>query len=306
MSPPIHLTQEQLRLAISELEQAISAHEQWIEEILADLICHLQPDRRDLDDHAWHNCRFGQWYYTRGQESLSHHPGFQEVEHEHKRMHQFATSLLRASAEGRAISLADYERFTSALKRMRLEIQSLKRELEVDLYNIDALTGVPGRIQMLQTLRDNHEFVVRDVHACAVAMLDVDKFKTVNDTHGHLVGDQVLKSISAYIQTHLRKYDAVFRYGGEEFLICMPDTDAEQAREICDRIRSEVGSLLHRSESKGAFRVTVSVGIAEMESSLAVEMVIDHADQALFDAKNAGRNRVTIWSPELGRNSNAA
>ena len=75
------------------------------------------------------------------------------------------------------ISLPDYERYVSALKRTRLEIQTLKRELEVSLYNIDALTGVPGRMEMLVKLREQREFVRRGVHACAVAMLDVDHFK---------------------------------------------------------------------------------------------------------------------------------
>ena len=132
------------------------------------------------------------------------------------------------------------------MKRTRLEIQTLKRELEVSLYNIDALTGVPGRMEMLRKLREQHEFVRRGVHACAVAMLDIDHFKAVNDGQGHPAGDAVLIDIARYVQAHLRPYDLIFRYGGEEFLLCMPDTDLEGGREICDRLRMELGGLAHR------------------------------------------------------------
>jgi len=228
-----HLTQEELISAIAEIDQAIYGHEQWLEEVMAALICKLPADERDLNHEAWRNCRFGQWYYTKGVAKLADRASFREVENEHKKMHQHASSLLRATAAKTPISLDDYERFLSALKRMRLEILSLKRELEVSLYNIDALTGVPGRLQLLEKLRENREFVVRGVHRCTIAMLDVDKFKMVNDVHGHQVGDHVLQAIASYVQSHLRQYDVLFRYGGEEFLLCMPNTGLESGREIC-------------------------------------------------------------------------
>ncbi|MDD3798362.1 MAG: diguanylate cyclase [Novosphingobium sp.] len=297
MSLPRHLTQEEMQTALAELAQAIYTHEQWTEEIYAALVCHLNADERDLGDDAHRNCRFGQWYYTSGMSKLSDRAGFREVEAEHRRMHQYATSLLRASAQGIPISLQDYERFTSALKRTRLEIQSLERELEVSLYNIDPLTGVPGRLEMLQKLREHREFVVRGVHPCTIAMLDVDKFKSVNDVHGHLAGDHVLKAIASYVQAHLRQYDIFFRYGGEEFLLCMPDTDLDTGREICDRLRIELGSLVHEPNGESGFRVTASFGVAGLGADYSVEEGINRADQALLAAKAAGRNRVLVWDP---------
>ena len=306
MSLPRYLSQEEMLTAVSELDQALYTHEQWTEEVYAALVCHLQADERDLCAESYRQCRFGQWYYTSGTVKLSDRAGFNEVETEHKRMHQYAASLLNASARGIPISMADYERFVSSLKRMRLEIESLKRELEVALYNIDALTGVPGRLQMLEKLRENREFVVRGVHPCTIAMLDIDKFKTVNDSHGHPAGDHVLVAIANYARSHLRPYDLIFRYGGEEFLICMPDTDIETGREICDRLRSELGSLSHQAIGAENFRVTVSIGVAGLSADYSVEEAVNRADQALLSAKSAGRNRVLVWDPSFSVDNLAA
>ena len=291
------MTQDEMLAAVAELDQAIYTHEQWTEEIYAALICHLQADERDLSDEPDRNCRFGQWYHSAGAVRFSGRPGFAEVEIEHKLMHQYATRLLCASARGTAISLADYERFVSALKRTRLEIHSLKRSLEVALYNIDALTGVPGRMEMLGRLREQREFVARGVHHCAIAMIDIDRFKQVNDNHGHLAGDHVLVSIARHVQARLRTYDVIFRYGGEEFLLCMPNADLETCREICDRLRLELAAMTHEPDRTGSFQVTVSIGVSELSADYPVEEAINRADQALLAAKAAGRNRVLAWTP---------
>jgi diguanylate cyclase (GGDEF)-like protein len=130
-------------------------------------------------------------------------------------------------------------------------------------------------------------------------MLDIDQFKEVNDVHGHLAGDQVLVCIARNVGAHLRPYDAMFRYGGDEFLLCLPDTEPEGAVEVCGRLRAELESLEHRVAGGDAFPVTVSIGIAELEGSLSVEDVLDRADRALFAAKAAGRNRVVVWEPAM-------
>ncbi len=220
-------------------------------------------------------------------------------------MHRSAASLLRASMNGTPISLADHQRLVTAMKRTRLEIQSLKRGIEVSLYNIDVLIGVPGRLEMLTRLREQRELVRRAVHPCCVAMLDIDRFKSINDTYGHPTGDCVLVAIAHYIQVHLRPYDMIFRYGGEEFLLCLPDADIEIGCEICDRLRSEMATLAHHVNGGPPFQVTLSVGLAMIEADISVEEAIDHADRALLAAKAAGRNRATVWEPSLSQNQAA-
>ncbi len=100
---------------------------------------------------------------------------------------------------------------------------------------------------MLTKLREEQELVKREVRGCAVAMMDLDQFKAVNDQYGHAVGDVVLVGFARYIMAHLRPYDRLFRYGGEEFLICLPDTNLEAGHEMIDRLREELGSLPRRA-----------------------------------------------------------
>jgi len=292
------MSDEHTRLALKELEQALYSHDQWAETLYGTLICRLTPDDRDIGREAHHACRFGQWYYKSGSVALTDFPGFAEIGIEHERMHRYATSLLRASVDGVPISIKDYERFVTALKRLRLEIASVQRELESALFNLDPLTGTPSRLGMLGKLREQQEFVRRD-HACAIAMMDLDLFKSVNDRYGHLVGDKVLIGFARYVMAHLRPYDKVFRYGGEEFLICLADTDLESGRSIVERMREDLASLPFEGDGNGSFHVTVSFGIAALDADKSVEQSIDRADKALYVAKANGRNRVVSWDPSM-------
>lgn len=294
-----NMSDEQMRSALRELEQAGYNHEQWAEMLYGTLICRLSPDQRDLSSDAHRMCRFGQWYYKLGAATLEGHPGFAEIGLEHQNMHRYAMSLLKSSVDGIPISIADYERFVSALKRMRLEIETVKRELGDAIFNLDPLTGTPSRLGMLTRLREEQQLVKRNVHGCAVAMMDLDHFKAINDSYGHAVGDKVLVGCARYLTAHLRPYDRVFRYGGEEFLVCLPDTDALSGRIILDRVREELGSLPYAADGRESFHVTVSMGVAPLDPDLPVEQSIERADKALYAAKAAGRNQVVIWDASM-------
>lgn len=294
------IADEQLHAALRELKQAVYNHEQWTEMLLGALICRLAPDERDMSAEAHRRCRFGQWFFGQENADLRRHPGFAQIELEHERMHRYATILLRTAGDGRPIPVEDYERFNSALKRMRLEIATITREMEEALHNLDPLTGTSTRTEMLTRLREQHVLVGRRVQACAIAMMDLDYFKTVNDTYGHVVGDSVLTAVARYVLANLRPYDLVFRYGGEEFLICLPNAELQVAYAIVERLRDGLGALEHGANGNEPFHVTVSFGLARLDSAVSVEESIERADKALYAAKAAGRNRVAIWEPTMG------
>lgn len=302
----VELPQEDMRKALGELDQALYNHDQWCEGLYATLICRLTPDERDIDREAHRKCRFGQWLYGAGVAKLRQHPGFVEIDAEHERMHRSAAQLLLAGAERRPISTADYDRFISALKRMRLEVLTLKRELEDALYNLDPLTGVLSRIGMLTKLREEQQLTRRGVHPSCVAMMDLDLFKGINDSYGHVVGDKVLVAVARYASAHLRPYDRVFRYGGEEFLLCLPNTDISAGLAILDRIRMELASIPHEADGKPAFTATVSFGLSLLDGDAPVEQSIERADKALYAAKASGRNRIMVWTPSLAAETPAA
>jgi diguanylate cyclase (GGDEF)-like protein len=289
----------QLRTALNSLEQAHYNHDQWADAIYGTLVCRLTPDERDLVSDSHHRCRFGQWYYEVGLEILGHHPGFEAIGIEHERMHQYATTLLRSSMDGEKVQIQNYEHFVTARKRLVLETATLQHELDDALYNLDPLTGTTSRIGMLTKLRDQQELVKREVQSCVVAMMDLDHFKSINDKYGHIAGDKVLINIAGGVMAHLRPYDKVFRYGGEEFLISLPDTDLQTGHKIIDRLREELGSLPHEANGNAIFRITVSFGLTLLAPDIPVEQSIDRADKALYVAKETGRNRVVDWDASM-------
>jgi diguanylate cyclase (GGDEF)-like protein len=283
-----------MRIALRELEQASYHHEQWAENLHGTLVCRAVPDEKDLGPDAHCQCHFGQWYSHTGSIALRNHPGFQEIGIEHERMHRYAAHLLRASRDGGVVARADYERFVGALKRMNLEMANVREELQRALFNLDPLTGVPSRIGMLTALREQQEYV-RQNHCCVVAMLDLDHFKSINDNYGHMVGDTVLVEVARWLMGHLRPYDKIYRYGGEEFLICLPGTDMVTGNDILNRFIEGIAGLPFAVEGKDGLRVTASVGLADLGAHLPVERSIEHADRALYLAKGQGRNRVVLW-----------
>lgn len=297
--PVPNMPSEQMRGALKALEQALYTHEQWTEMLYGTLICRMPPDERDLAVDAHRQCRFGQWFHGLGAAALAGYPGIEGIGVEHRHLHEYAATLLRSAAGGQPIVLEEYERFVSALKRLRLEIATVQHELKDALFNLDPLTGTPSRIGMLTKLRELQELVKRKVQACTIAMMDLDRFKIVNDTYGHGVGDKVLVDFARYVMEHLRPYDRLFRYGGEEFLLCLPDTELEAGRHIVDRLREGLAALPFFVEGKKAFNVTASFGVTLLDPDVPVEQTIERADRALYAAKARGRNRTVLWDASM-------
>jgi two-component system, cell cycle response regulator len=159
----------------------------------------------------------------------------------------------------------------------------------------DALTGVANRAVVLETLSREQVRHRREGRSFAVILMDIDHFKRVNDTYGHLCGDAVLREITSVMKRLVRPYDTVGRYGGEEFLIVVPESNAATAFNIAERIRRAIESRPIASE-EGEIRVTVSFGVAANEHASISEpqTLLNLADEALYRAKRNGRNRTEL------------
>ena len=179
---------------------------------------------------------------------------------------------------------------TVVLFLVHLIIGNYRRQLE-QMASIDKLTGAMNRQVFEHLFEHMMRSAKRRGQPLSVVMLDLDHFKRVNDSFGHLLGDRVLQQTVAMMLTGLRESDTLGRWGGEEFVVLLPDCNLEQATLIANKIRARVAAMV--VQEKGlTINVTVSLGVARFDGQEGSEQLLDRADQALYQAKAAGRNKV--------------
>jgi len=187
----------------------------------------------------------------------------------------------------------------TARVKIHLEIKTLQdklkeaNELLREISYTDQLTGLYNRHQLMGTLDKEFERARRTGNSLSMIMLDIDNFKQINDRYGHQSGDSVLTETAAIFRGELRCYDTAARYGGEEFIALLPDSLADEATNVAERIRKAIESTPF-SVNKIKLRVTASLGVANYPSEGvdSIESLIKTADNALYRAKIKGRNRV--------------
>jgi len=188
---------------------------------------------------------------------------------------------------------AELARLQDELLAIEGQLTEKTAELEQLAY-YDTLTGLYNRRCILEKLNEWLRHVRRYHVPLSIVMLDIDYFKHVNDAHGHRVGDRVLAELADFMRRSVRQTDLVGRYGGEEFLILLPRTDAtgavKMARRVCRALRA---APLHDAGG-GALKVTASLGAAEYCEGDDEDSLISRADAALYRAKEAGRDRVEL------------
>jgi two-component system cell cycle response regulator len=162
----------------------------------------------------------------------------------------------------------------------------------------DALTGLLNRYGLQHVLVREQAEARRYTRPLSCLVIDLDNFKAVNDTYGHLVGDLALQQISGVLREVVRASDTVFRYGGEEFLVLLPETDMEGAVALAEKIRARAASRTY-GESGRSFRLTLSAGAGCLRDDESGHDMIARADMALYHAKEMGRNRVESALPDL-------
>ena len=183
------------------------------------------------------------------------------------------------------------------IKRLQDDLKRTNERL-LELSNTDHLTGLFNRRYLMDALEKEIHRNRRKGGHLSLVLLDIDHFKQVNDTYGHLQGDEVLKIISHQILKELRNYDIAARYGGEEFVAVLPDTNIEEAVHVAERIRLSAQNLTFEGAA-AKLRITVSLGVATFPADryTTVDGLIKHADELLYSAKTNGRNRVEFGMP---------
>lgn len=188
---------------------------------------------------------------------------------------------LRKASHGLALQLRDREWYEQQLQKFSEELELQNADLH-EQVRLDALTGLANRRALGAAL----ELALDGGEPCCVALLDIDHFKAVNDTHGHAAGDDVLVQVANTLRASSAGHGLLARYGGEEFAWLLPGTDLEQATLQCEYLREAV------KFASAALPVTVSVGVAMARTGDSIASLLQRADAALYAAKHAGRDRV--------------
>ncbi|MBY0429586.1 MAG: diguanylate cyclase [Rhodospirillales bacterium] len=211
-----------------------------------------------------------------------------------ERMHDWASRLTTETRQGRIIERTGYMGFMTSVENFQRQLRALEALLRQSLAETDPLTGVSNRQGMMRDLERERNRMIRTGQPCSLVLTDLDHFKRVNDIYGHLAGDKVLRTAARFFSRKLRPYDLVFRFGGEEFLFCLPNTDIETARHILERLRSLMNRVPVHLDDGTKLVVTASFGIAGMAENRSLTDTIAEADVAVYAAKTGGRNRVVV------------
>ena len=191
---------------------------------------------------------------------------------------------------------------TEALEKFNHELESKVKARTQELHhlngklqlaaNTDPMTGIYNRRYFFDVSEQILEVSKRDNMPMSIAMLDIDKFKTINDTYGHDVGDVVIQKSVDIIREHLKEDDILIRFGGEEFLVVMLDTSIKNAHILCEKIRQTIEKSYPINEEK---QVTISIGISPYTNEdTEIAQIVKRADNALYEAKRTGRNKIAI------------
>ena len=232
------------------------------------------------------------WFTEAPSEAVSSHPVFRELVGAQDELISQAREALQAAAL-RQLQVEQLSRLLRTMHEFDRVADRLDATITTSLTDIDELTGLLNRSAMERDLERELTHARRTGARFTVAMVDADHFKAVNDSHGHGFGDHVLETLAERFVQSLRPRDRVYRYGGEEFLVMLPNTPLAKARAVLERLRQRA---VAREIRQGEMAVTqsVSVGAAETADDETPAATVARADEALYRAKAAGRNRVVL------------
>jgi len=287
----IHDTGEILR----GIDLAIDENAEWLQQWHRAIICGEEPDQRVVSEYARFLSRFGSWMDLNKDQGLLDQSAFRALGRAHEDMHDFGRFLALKAAEGRAIPTVEYDAFEEKVRLFNTQARRIREAFRMAVSELDPLTGLQNRRIMMRVLDRERERALRTGAPCCIVLADIDHFKAVNDTHGHVAGDHVLRTVAGRFLANLRPYDELFRDGGEEFLICLPSANAERAVEIVERLRLSLSDVPVSLLDGADLPLTASFGLCLATEEIPLKQPIEFADLALYKAKDGGRNRLHLW-----------
>ena len=279
-----------------ENKDLILSHIEWMINFLKDL---ESLNTRPSVELSHHRCRLGRILkYRKFKDILLD----RNVRILHENLHTLAKEIYESLQNRDYISaLLNYAKCVKTSHSL-INLLSIENLRLVHRVNYDPLTGLLNRRRLLRVLSDIVDLSESTGNPFVLAIIDIDNFKQINDTYGHLVGDCILKEVANIMRKSFRKSDYLFRYGGEEFLVIMPSTTLEEGLKALERFRKNVEEHEFSLDDQRCPKVTVSIGVCgSFEKHEDIQDYIECADKKLYEAKRSGKNKVVWWLPEKVR-----
>jgi diguanylate cyclase (GGDEF)-like protein len=284
---------------IDELDAAVEAHMNWTRRIVRCAVLRSTPGDDVLDPHAHTLCRFGAWFSTNREQFASLDAvAVHRLEEVHRGMHDAIRSICQGVLRDEAGKPEDLDTFETTQSELIGLLATFKTLILSNAVRHDPLTELPLRYNI------EHDFALyqKDAHRTGallyVVMIDVDHFKPINDTYGHLAGDRVLRHLADVLKNTLRSNEPLYRYGGEEFLWLLKCQSEEEARKSSRRVLATIGTTPVPIDDEQLLRLTVTMGLAQVGRVEELASAIRRADFALYEGKRLGRNRYVVADPE--------
>ncbi|WP_336220402.1 diguanylate cyclase [Citrobacter amalonaticus] len=270
-----------------DLNRSVDAHYQWLVKMFRCVVTGDKSQPDIVDSRAHCKCHFGQWLKNHSVIKNDEREYVHEIKQAHMEMHMTGRELMQAVTE-KCWTTSHFERFEESLLTFTANVMQYKIYLVNLRSNMDILTGLPGRRILDETFdRQLKESGPLNLY---VLLLDIDRFKSINDAYGHLVGDVVLRMLSANLTAWTRHDETPYRYGGEEFVIAIRAKCDEEARQAGLRLCQSIAATPVHYPG-GTLDITATGGVTRAWPGESLNTVLGRADKAMYEGKQTGRNR---------------
>jgi len=283
-----HKTTKSLALTI---KAALSDHVRFIRQINSLLVLNDNDTLLFTDKHiSVHRQRFKNRFESYEDTALKENHYFKKVSSLHLKLQTMAEQLSKNHRKSGKIDIIQYERFLNENDIFFEVLWQLAIDVISAQYQFDFLTNLLNRRAFMPILQHELSKVNRLKCSCSIVLVDIDDFKKVNDSFGHDIGDSILTEFSTVLLNNLRESDCASRHGGEEFLLCLPDTDVYDAYKVIERLNRHILAFKYSSN----IQLTASFGISLLKEDIKHSII--NADMAMYQSKNNGKNQISIFT----------
>lgn len=291
MAASVHAFNDETQHFVVELDQAVQCHMAWTRRVLRCAVLHASPGDDVLADNAHRICDLGLWLRRhRGLFAEFDRPTARRLRRQHQQLHDSARRICLRILAGGPADADELNAFERAQVGVVADLARLKTVYLAHSARLDPLTGLPLRYSLEDEFQRCHAQAMRHGELLVALMLDLDRFKQINDAQGHAVGDLALRHVAALLRSQCRTGEPVFRYGGEEFVALMQAVDRAAAQRAAERILQALRDNPMQLPDGSSLDVRASAGIAEVGRSETMAAALGRADRALYASKAAGRD----------------